>query len=126
MLHLLKSECIKNLYRYLFIMDYFLKTKSYLAGINLSTADPLDKKANDLIFDETSYERASQALRRRFVRGAEIVDGMDRGSRKTLIKREKLGGKYVYRVQGSDGNWFEPDERIWVVAMYALWQDSKK
>ena len=60
-----------------------------------------------------------------FVRGAEIVEGLDRGGRTTKIKREQAGGKYKYTVLGADGNWFEPEERIWVVAMYALWQSSK-
>ncbi|HJY64786.1 MAG TPA: hypothetical protein VJ455_11570 [Ignavibacteria bacterium] len=46
--------------------------------------------------------------------------------RKTSIRRERAGGKYIYKVQGADGNWVEPDERIWVVSMYALWQDSRK
>ena len=107
------------------MLDYFIKTKSYLAGLNLATADLLDKKANELINDEAVYERASQALRRRFVRGAMEVEAIDRGTRQTKIKRERLGGIYKYKVQGTDGNWFEPEERIWVVAMYALWQDSK-
>ncbi|KKQ51585.1 hypothetical protein A2865_01530 [Candidatus Woesebacteria bacterium RIFCSPHIGHO2_01_FULL_39_17] len=107
------------------MLDYFVKTKSYLAGLDLSKADPLDKKINELINDPATYERASQALRRRFVRGASEVEAVDRSSRKTKIKRERIGGTYKYKIQGVDGNWFEPEERIWVVAMYALWQDSK-
>lgn len=108
------------------MLGFFPKTGSYLATLDVSSSDPLDKKASELINSEASYERASQALRRRFVRGAEVVDGVDRSGRKTKIKREKLGGKYVYKVQGADGNWFEIEERIWIVSMYALWQDSKK
>jgi len=108
------------------MQDYFHNTKSYLAGLDLNSADPLERKANELINNEANYERASQALRRRFVRGAQVVEGMDRGMRKTSIRRERAGGKYIYKVQGADGNWVEPDERIWVVSMYALWQDSRK
>jgi hypothetical protein len=104
---------------------YFPKATGYLATINTDSADALDKKAKTLLEDETVYERASQALRRRFVRGAMEVEGVDRGGRITKIKREKEGGLYKYFIQGADGNWFEPEERIWVVAMYALWQETK-
>ena len=72
-----------------------------------------------------AYERASQALRRRFVRGAETVQGIDRGGRLMKIKRDKEGGTYKYFVEGGNGSWSHPEERIWVVAMYCLWQDSK-
>lgn len=106
--------------------DYFKKAWVYLSSIDLNNADALDKKANELINDKEAYERASQALRRRFVRGATEVEGLDRNGRLTRIKRDKVGGKFDYFVQGTDDNWFKPDERIWVVAMYALWQDSKK
>jgi len=106
--------------------DYFYKTKAYLATLNLSSADILDRKANALLNDGKAYEKASQALRRRFVRGAREVTGIDRGGRTTRIKREKAGGKFKYFVEGQNGAWFEPDERIWAVAMYGLWQDSKE
>jgi hypothetical protein len=108
------------------MLSFFPKTKNYLATLDISSSDPLDRKASELINSEVVYERASQALRRRFVRGALEVEGLDRAGRKTKIKREKLGGKFVYKVQGADGNWFEIEERIWIVSMYALWQDSKK
>ena len=104
----------------------FPKTKSYLESINLQIADNLDKIVQELIYNEEKYERASQALRRRFVRGADTVEAIDRGGRKTRIKREGSLGKYRYFVEGADGNWNEPEERIWIVAMYALWQSSKK
>jgi len=107
------------------MLNSFPKALRYLNGIDISKADGLDKVAKDLIYDEVKYERASQALRRRFVRGAEIVEGIDRGVRATKIKRDQAGGKYKYSVLGADGNWFEPEERVWVVAMYALWQSSK-
>ena len=80
---------------------------------------------DSLFKDEIAYERASQALRRRFVRGAEFVQGVDRGGRITRIKRERVGGKYKYFLEGLDGGWNSPDERIWIVAMYALWQKNK-
>ena len=107
------------------MIEYFPKAKSHLQSLDLQTADLLDKKAYELISDPEAYERASQALRRRFVRGATQVEGVDRSTRRTTIKREYESGKYRYFVQGEDGNWFEPEERIWVVAMYALWQDTK-
>ena len=103
----------------------FPKSKSYLDSLDISNADRLDIVARELVNDDDRYERASQALRRRFVRGAEEVEGVDRGGRKTKIRREKQGGKYKYYVMGQDGSWNEPEERIWVVAMYALWQASK-
>lgn len=106
-------------------MVTFSKAYSYLQTIDITTADPLDKVAKMLMEDNEAYERASQALRRRFVRGAELVDAIDRLGRSTRIKRIKIGGKYKYYVEGADGSWNEPEERIWVVAMYALWQRSK-
>ena len=109
----------------IYFMDYFTKAKAYLSALDSAKADPLDRKAKELIEDGVAYERASQALRRKFSRGAVNVESVDRGGRETSIKREKVGGKYRYMIQGADGNWFEPDERIWVVSMYALWQDSK-
>lgn len=107
-------------------MMNFPKIKEYLSGLDLSSADPLDQKAHEILYDKNAYERASQALRRRFVRGAETVEAIDREGRKTEIKREKQeNGKYRYFVKGENGQWNEPDERIWIVAMYALWQDNK-
>ena len=103
----------------------FPNTKTYLDSLDITKADSLDIVAKELLYDEVKYERASQALRRRFVRGAEIVEGVDRNGRNTRIKREKLGGKYNYFLEGQNGTWNEPDERIWVVAMYALWQSTK-
>lgn len=107
------------------MLEYFPKTKAYLNSVNLDSADLLDKKAHELLSDPEAYERASQALRRRFVRGATEVLGIDRGGRETKLKREGAPGKYKYFVQGADGNWVEPDERIWIVSMYGLWQDSR-
>lgn len=103
----------------------FPNSKTYLDSLDLSRADSLDIITKELLYDEVKYERASQALRRRFSRGAEIVEGIDRNGRNTRIKREKLSGKYSYFVEGQNGTWNEPDERIWVVAMYALWQSTK-
>ena len=67
----------------------FPQTKEYLDSIDINSADLLDQTAYDLIKDEDAYERASQALRRRFSRGAEQVNGIDRGDRHSKIKREK-------------------------------------
>jgi hypothetical protein len=106
-------------------MVQFPNTASYLAGIDINTADPLDKKANELLYDNAAYERASQALRRRFVRGAEYVEGVDRGDRAARIKRVREGNTYSYYIEGADGSWNKPEERFWVVAMYALWQDNR-
>ena len=103
----------------------FPKTAEYLKTINIEQADKLDIVAKELMSDEVKYERASQALRRRFSRGAESVNAIDRYSRNTKITRQYQGGKYKYFVQGADSKWNEPNERIWVVAMYALWQISK-
>ncbi len=107
------------------MITFFPKATTYLQGLDQHAADPLDQKAYELLMDDAAYERASQALRRRFVRGAEKVNGIDRKSRPTHIKRVKDGGLYRYYINGENGTWSEPDERIWVVAMYALWQDNK-
>jgi len=103
----------------------FPRANSYIQGLDINNADQLDKVVKKLLEDKVAYERPSQALRRRFVRGALTVDGVDRGGRKTKIKRAGTNGKYKYFIEGIDGSWNEPDERIWVVAMYALWQTSK-
>lgn len=108
------------------MIDCFPKASSYLNSLDILHCDGLDKLAKELLDDEKYYERASQSLRRRFVRGAEIVYGIDRGAKKTRIKRVGENGKYRYFVEGSDGSWSEPDERIWIVAMFASWQKSKK
>lgn len=107
------------------IMNAFPKTTAYILSLDINTSDALDKIIKKFIDDEKSYERASQALRRRFIRGSEYVDGIDRGNRRTKIKRVMIGEKYKYYIEGVDGSWNEPDERIWVVAMYALWQENK-
>jgi hypothetical protein len=107
------------------MIEYFKKTSAYLSSLNMQTADRLDKKASELLSDEVAYERASQALRRRFSRGAEMVEGIDRGGRRTTIKRERINGTWEYSVQGANNQWFKPEERIWVVSMYALWQDTR-
>jgi hypothetical protein len=103
----------------------FINAHAHLRNLDLSTADELDKITYYLMQDEAKYERASQALRRRFVRGASIVEGIDRGGRPTRIRRERENGTYKYFIEGLDGSWSIPDERIWVVAMYALWQSKK-
>ena len=74
----------------------FPKTLSYLNSIEANSSDPLDQKAKQLLYDEEAYERASQALRRRFSRGAEVVEGVDKAGRYIRSKREKQGGKYHY------------------------------
>jgi len=104
----------------------FPKATQYLSTLEVASADPLDKRAYELLHDEAAYERASQALRRRFVRGANIVNGIDRENRKTSIKRVPYGKSYRYLIEGADGSWSEPEERIWVVSMYALWQSKKQ
>ena len=105
-------------------MNAFPKTSAYLQNLDDSKLEPLDKEAKRLLSNDAAYERASQALRRRYARGAEFVDAVDRGGRVTKIKRIKLAGVYRYYIEGADGSWNEPDERIWVVAMYALWQKN--
>lgn len=89
-------------------------------------ADELDKITKELLENTNTYEKGSQSLRRRFVRGAEMVHGIDRGMRKTKIKRVGENGKYRYFIEGADGSWSEPQERIWVVSMFALWQRNKR
>ena len=46
--------------------------------------------------------------------------------RRTKIKRSGENGKYRYFIEGTDGRFSEPQERIWVVAMFALWQKNKR
>ena len=103
----------------------FPKTLNYIAGTDMTNADRLDLLVRNLLQNDSDYERASQALRRRFVRGAQTVEAIDRGGKKTRIKREKSGTKYKYFIEGANGSWNEPEERIWIVAMYALWQKNR-
>jgi hypothetical protein len=102
----------------------FQNAHSYLRQIDITGADELDVFTKELLEDPAVYERASQALRRRFVRGASFVPGIDRAGRSTRIRREKQSAGYVYFIEGADGSWTIPEERIWVVAMYALWQSK--
>lgn len=108
------------------MIDTFPKTLNYINSLDMTHADDLDKIAKELLENPNSYEKASQSLRRRFVRGAETVFAVDRGGRKTKIKRVGENGKYRYFIEGSDGSWSEPQERIWVVAMFALWQRNRR
>lgn len=108
------------------MIDTFPQTSSYINALDVTHCDDLDIITKVLLEDPNAYERASQSLRRRFVRGAETVNGIDRGGRKTKIKRVGENGKYRYFIEGSDGSWSEPQERIWVVSMFALWQRNKR
>jgi hypothetical protein len=108
------------------MIDTFPQTSNYLNSLDIGHCDSLDKITKELLDDPNVYERASQSLRRRFVRGAETVNGIDRGNRKTKIKRVGENGKYRYFIEGLDGSWSEPQERIWVVSMFALWQKNRR
>ena len=107
------------------MINSFPKASSYLSSLDMTHSDDLDKLSKDLLENPEHYERVSQSLRRRFVRGAETVSGIDRGGKRTRIKRVGENGKYRYFIEGSDGSWSEPDERIWIVSMFGLWQKSK-
>ena len=85
------------------MLDYFAKTTDYLNSLDLTSVDPLDKKAHELVNDEEAYERASQALRRRYSRGANEVQGVDRGGRLTKILSERSGGNENTPVKKTQG-----------------------
>lgn len=104
----------------------FPKTHNYITSLDMTHCDELDQVTKELMENEAGYERASQALRRRFVRGAQNVSAIERGNRKTKIKRTGENGKYRYFIEGVDGSWSEPQERIWVVSMFALWQRKRR
>ncbi|MCS7092796.1 MAG: hypothetical protein NZM26_05630 [Patescibacteria group bacterium] len=108
-------------------LSFFNRARKYIESISdINSADPLDKMVYKFFKDHKAYDRAAQALRRRFARGADVVEGIDRGGRRTRIKREINGGSYIYKIEGADGSWSVPEERIWVVAIYAVWQESRK
>ena len=73
----------------------FPKTHNYITSLDMTHCDELDQVTKELMENEAGYERASQALRRRFI-------------------------------EGVDGSWSEPQERIWVVSMFALWQRKRR
>lgn len=102
-------------------MGVFHKTKKYLMGLTKG-GDELDKMVARLVASYQDANRVRKALDERFNKGAQMVPGVDRGGRKTKIRRVGGIGARKYLIEGSDGKWYEPEEKVWAYAMFELYR----
>lgn len=95
----------------------------YLASVD-GTGDNLDYVARHLLSDREDRERVQVELDHRFDSGAAQIAVIDRGGKQIWIRREgsKNGFKYLC---GEGGNWSEPDDLIWILAMFQLARDME-
>ncbi len=100
------------------------KTYAYLKGLNIDGADPIDKAAWELVNDVRRWELVTKSINDRFITGVPIIGGIDRGGRLTKIKRVLRNDGRHYLIQGVDGSWSEPEEKVWVWAMVELQRKS--
>lgn len=103
----------------------FYKTMDYVNKLDLDRADELDKTVAWLVNSQQDTDRVRKALDERFNKGAEFVVGLDRGGRLMRIKRRDEGAKRKYLTEGTDGMWYEADEKIWPMAMFELARRKK-
>ena len=96
------------------------KAYGYLKSLDMAGADPVDKTAWELLNDVKRWELVTKSINDRFIRGLETIPGVDRGGRLTKIRRTWANDGRHYQVLGRDGNWAEPDEKVWVWAMVEL------
>ncbi len=90
----------------------FPSAVKYLESLPEKT-DPLDIVAWDLLCRRKVMERAAAAMEKKFEKGAEFVNGVDRGGRKTRIKKDGD----LFLIEGADGGWYQVAESVWVWAM---------
>ncbi|HJZ04441.1 hypothetical protein A2634_03065 [Candidatus Amesbacteria bacterium RIFCSPHIGHO2_01_FULL_48_32] len=105
----------------------FPKAQNYLDTVDWMRADELDRIARELLNDGAFFERVDDVLGRKFRHGKTETTGMDRDGRLAKIRRETLQGKWFrYMIEGANGQWYEPEEKIWVLAMVELFRRRKK
>ena len=108
-------------------MRNFPKAQSYINSLDLGRADELDRIVKELLDDGVVYERVDDVLGRKFRHGKDTASGMDRDGRLAIIRREVVAGRWFrYLIQGANGGWYEPEEKIWVLAMVELARRRKK
>ena len=100
------------------------KAYAYLKNLNMDGADPIDKSAWEIINDVRRWELVTKSINDRFITGVPVIQGVDRGGRLTKIKRVLRNDGRHYLIQGVDGSWSEPDEKVWVWAMVELQRKS--
>ncbi|OGC93249.1 hypothetical protein A3D85_00445 [Candidatus Amesbacteria bacterium RIFCSPHIGHO2_02_FULL_47_9] len=105
-------------------MGKFKKTLGYVTNLG-GGGDELDRMVAFLVNSYQDANRVRKALDERFNKGAEFVVGMDRGGRLVKIKRVMEYGKRKYLVEGTDGQWHEPEEKVWAMAMFELGRSNK-
>ena len=105
----------------------FPKARDHVNKLDLSRADELDRIVKELLDDGVLYEKTDDVLGRKFRHGKDTAAGMDRDGRTALIRRENVNGRWFrYLIQGANGVWYEPEEKIWVLAMVELARRRKK
>lgn len=103
------------------------KAYQYLKDRNLVFADELEKTAWELLNDTHLWELVTKSINDRLIKGMESLPGVDRGGRRTKIKRViDARGLRKYVVLGEDGKWVEPEEKVWVWAMVELERRRRK
>lgn len=107
-------------------MGNFPRAMEYVRTLDWHRADELDTIVKELVEDEINRNRVRKALDERFNKGAEYVPGIDRGGRLTRIKRSDDNGRKRYLIEGIHGDWHEPEERVWPMAMMELYRLKRK
>ena len=102
------------------VIKFCPKSAAYLKSIDITKADPLDQLAWELLNDVHRWELVTKSINDRFIKGMETIPGVDRGGRITKIRRVMKPDGRHYLIQGRDGSWTEPDEKVWVWAMVEL------
>ena len=105
-------------------MGYFRKTKDYVDKLG-GRGDDLDQMVAKLVNNYLDANRVRKAMDERFNKGAEFAVGIDRGGRLVRIKRVQERMKRRYLVEGQDGSWHEPEEKVWALAMFELGRRKK-
>lgn len=100
-------------------MGIFKRASEYVDKLS-GTGDALDRMVAKLVRSYQDANRVRKALDERFNKGALFVVGIDRGGGLTKIKRVGPEGRRRYLIEGKDGSWYEPEEKIWAMAMFEL------
>ncbi len=80
----------------------------------------MDKMVRRLVQSYGDANRVRKAMDERFNKGVRVVPAIDRNGRVTKIRRVGDLGKRRYQIEGTDGSWYEPEEKVWALAMFEL------